>query len=152
MASEPPLPRVEIFTDGACKGNPGPGGWGVVIRSGSTERELSGGEKMTTNNRMEMTAAIEGLNALKRPCHVTLSTDSRYVMDGLTKWIHGWKKNGWKTAEREPVKNEELWRRLDAAAARHEVTWRWLKGHAGHALNERCDVLAGEAIAKAKRA
>jgi ribonuclease HI len=139
------LTKVEIFTDGACKGNPGPGGWGAVIRAGKTERELSGGEKLTTNNRMEMTAAIEGLNALKRPCHVTLSTDSRYVMDGLTKWIKGWQRNGWRTADKKPVKNADLWQALLDAAAPHRIDWLWVKGHAGHPENERADRLASNA-------
>lgn len=139
------LPLVEAFTDGACKGNPGPGGWGVVLRAGTKERELSGGEANTTNNRMELTAAIEALNALKRPCRVKLSTDSRYVMDGLTKWIHGWRKNGWRTADKKPVKNAELWQALVEAAARHRVEWEWVKGHAGHPENERADTLASDA-------
>ncbi|MDB5708866.1 MAG: ribonuclease [Sphingomonas bacterium] len=139
------LTKVEIFTDGACKGNPGPGGWGAVIRAGKTERELSGGEKLTTNNRMEMTAAIEGLNALKRPCHVTLSTDSRYVMDGLTKWIKGWQRNGWRTADKKPVKNADLWQALIDAAAPHRIDWEWVKGHNGHPENERADRLASNA-------
>ena len=136
---------VEIATDGACKGNPGPGGWGALIRSGAHEKELSGGEALTTNNRMELMAAIEALNALKRPCAVTLSTDSRYVMDGLTKWIHGWKRNGWRTADKKPVKNAELWQALLEAAARHQIEWKWVKGHAGHPDNERADKLASEA-------
>ena len=136
------LPQVEIFTDGACKGNPGPGGWGAVMRSGATEKEISGGEAQTTNNRMEMTAAIEALNALKRPCQVTIYTDSKYVMDGITKWVFGWQKNGWKTADRKPVKNAELWQALLAAAAPHKVSWQWVKGHAGHPENERADQLA----------
>lgn len=136
---------VEIATDGACKGNPGPGGWGALIRSGVHEKELSGGEALTTNNRMELMAAIEALNALKRPCAVTLSTDSRYVMDGLTKWIHGWKRNGWRTADKKPVKNAELWQALLAAAERHQIEWKWVKGHAGHPDNERVDKLASDA-------
>ena len=144
------LPQVEIATDGACKGNPGPGGWGALLRFGATERELSGGEPLTTNNRMELTAAIEALNALKRPCRVKLSTDSRYVMDGLTKWLKGWQRNGWKTADRKPVKNAELWQRLVDAAAPHRIEWVWVKGHAGHPDNERADRLAS-AAAKAQR-
>ncbi|MBB4840505.1 ribonuclease HI [Sphingomonas kyeonggiensis] len=139
------LQHVEIATDGACKGNPGKGGWGVVLRMGDTEKELSGGEKHTTNNRMEMMAAIQGLKALTRPCRVTLSTDSRYVMDGLTKWIHGWMKNGWKTADKKPVKNADLWQELLAAAKPHQVKWVWVKGHAGHPDNERADKLASDA-------
>jgi ribonuclease HI len=141
----PPATHVEIATDGACKGNPGPGGWGALIRSGAHEKELSGGEALTTNNRMELMAAIEALNALKRPCAVTLSTDSRYVMDGLTKWIHGWKRNGWRTADKKPVKNAELWQALLAAAERHQIEWKWVKGHAGHPDNERADRLASDA-------
>lgn len=136
---------VEIFTDGACKGNPGPGGWGAILRTGSTEREISGGEALTTNNRMEMMAVIAALNALKRPCRVTVSTDSRYVMDGLTKWIHGWQRNGWRTADKKPVKNADLWQDLLSAAKPHQITWQWVKGHAGHAENERADTLASEA-------
>ncbi len=139
------LQHVEIATDGACKGNPGRGGWGVLLRMGGVEKELSGGEPHTTNNRMELMAAIQGLNALKRPCRVTLSTDSRYVMDGLTKWIHGWLKNGWRTADRKPVKNAELWQELLAAAKPHRVEWVWVKGHAGHPDNERADKLASDA-------
>ncbi|MEO7691732.1 MAG: ribonuclease HI [Sphingomonas sp.] len=146
------LSKVEIATDGACKGNPGPGGWGVIIRSGTRERELSGGESLTTNNRMELMAAIEGLNALKRPCRVTLSTDSRYVMDGLTKWIKGWQKNGWKTAAKQPVKNADLWQALLAAAKPHRIEWLWVKGHAGHPDNERADKLASDAAVAASRA
>ena len=145
------LSLVEMATDGACKGNPGPGGWGVVIRSGSAEKELSGGDPLTTNNRMELTAAIKGLEALKRPCAVILSTDSRYVMDGLTKWITGWQRNGWKTAARQPVKNADLWQELLAAAKRHRIEWRWVKGHAGHPQNERADRLASEAAIEAGR-
>ena len=139
------MTEVEIFTDGACKGNPGPGGWGAVVRSGGHEKELSGGEAMTTNNRMELLAAIRALEALKRPCHVVLTTDSAYVRDGITKWIHGWRKNGWRTADRKPVKNAELWQELVAAAAPHKIDWRWVKGHAGHPENERADKLACDA-------
>jgi len=139
------LTHVEIATDGACKGNPGPGGWGALIRSGTTEKELSGAENPSTNNRMELMAAIEALTALKRPCRVTLSTDSRYVMDGLTKWIKGWQRNGWKTADKKPVKNADLWQRLLDAAAPHRIEWVWVKGHAGHPDNERADRLASDA-------
>jgi ribonuclease HI len=146
------LTKVEIATDGACKGNPGPGGWGAIIRSGTRERELSGGEPLTTNNRMELMAAIEGLNALKRPCHVTLSTDSRYVMDGMTKWIKGWQKNGWKTAAKQPVKNADLWQALIDAAKPHRIEWLWVKGHAGHPDNDRADNLASDAALAASRA
>ena len=138
-------PNVEIFTDGACKGNPGPGGWGAVIRSGAHEKELSGGEAQTTNNRMELMAAIAALNALKRPCQVVLTTDSNYVKDGITKWVFGWQKNGWKTADRKPVKNAELWQALVEATRRHQIDWRWVKGHAGHPDNERADRLASAA-------
>ena len=133
---------VEIFTDGACKGNPGPGGWGVLLRMNGREKELSGGETSTTNNRMELTAAIRALAALREPCAVTLHTDSRYVIDGITKWIHGWKRNGWVNAAKKPVANAELWQALEAAAAPHRIDWRWVKGHAGHAENERVDRLA----------
>lgn len=139
---------VEIFTDGACKGNPGPGGWGAVIRSGAHGKEISGGEPNTTNNRMELLAAIRALEALKRPCEVILYTDSIYVRDGITKWIHGWRRNGWKTADRKPVKNAELWQELLDAAAPHKVDWRWVKGHAGHPENERADRLACDAAMK----
>ena len=139
---------VEIFTDGACKGNPGPGGWAALLRTGGSERELSGGEPQTTNNRMEMTAALRALEALTRPCRVTLTTDSRYVMDGLTKWIAGWQRNGWRTADRKPVKNADLWQALIAAAAPHRIDWRWVKGHAGHDENERVDRLACAEAAK----
>jgi ribonuclease HI len=139
------LPHVEIATDGACKGNPGPGGWGVVIRMGTNEKELSGSEALTTNNRMEMMAAISGLNALTKPCRVTLSTDSRYVMDGLTKWIKGWQRNGWKTADKKLVKNADLWQALLDAAKPHRIEWVWVKGHAGHPENERADRLASDA-------
>ena len=145
------LTLVHLATDGACKGNPGPGGWGAVIRAGDKEKELSGGEKLTTNNRMELTAAIKGLEALKRPCHVVLSTDSRYVMDGLTKWLAGWQRNGWKTAARQPVKNADLWQELVAAAAPHRIRWEWVKGHAGHPENERADKLASDAAIAAGR-
>lgn len=133
---------VEIWTDGACSGNPGPGGWGALLRYGEKEKELFGGESETTNNRMELTAAIEALNALKKPCNVKLTTDSQYVKGGITGWIHGWKKNGWKTAAKKPVKNAELWQALDEATNRHEVSWHWIKGHAGHAENEKADELA----------
>jgi len=143
------LPHVEIATDGACKGNPGPGGWGALIRMGTHEKELSGGESPTTNNRMELLAAIEGLKALTRPCRVTLSTDSRYVMDGLTKWMKGWQRNGWKTADRKPVKNADLWQALLDAAAPHRIEWVWVKGHAGHPENERADRLASDAAVAA---
>ena len=139
-------PRVELFTDGACSGNPGPGGWGVVLRAGAHEKELSGGDKATTNNRMEMMAVIQGLATLKAPSAVTLFTDSKYVMDGATKWIHGWKKNGWKTADKKPVKNIDLWQRLEAAAAAHKVEWHWVRGHSGHDENERADALARQAL------
>jgi ribonuclease HI len=146
------LAAIEIFTDGACKGNPGPGGWGAIIRSGSREKELSGGETLTTNNRMELTAAIRALEALKRPCDIILHTDSIYVRDGITKWVHGWRRNGWKTADRKPVKNADLWQELIEAAAPHRVDWRWVKGHDGHVENERADRLACDAAAQfAKR-
>lgn len=142
------LPLVEIYTDGACKGNPGRGGWGALIRMGERERELSGGEAHTTNNRMELLAAINGLDALKRPCRVALYTDSNYVRDGITKWIHGWRKNGWRTADRKPVKNAELWQQLCEAAAPHRVEWHWVKGHSGHPENDRADALACAAADK----
>jgi ribonuclease HI len=145
------LPHVEIATDGACKGNPGPGGWGVVIRMGTNEKELSGGEPLTTNNRMEMMAAISALTALTKPCRVTLSTDSRYVMDGLTKWIKGWQRNGWRTADKKPVKNADLWQALLNAAKPHHIEWVWVKGHAGHPENERADLLASDAAIAAGR-
>jgi ribonuclease HI len=137
---------VEIFTDGACSGNPGPGGWAAILRSGKHEKEIFGGEILTTNNRMELMAAIKGLDALKKPSTVRLYTDSRYVMDGLTRWLPRWKKNGWKTSDKKPVKNDDLWRALDHAASRHEVAWRWVQGHAGHLENERADALARSAI------
>ena len=139
-------PRVELFTDGACSGNPGPGGWGAILRAGGAEKELSGGDKATTNNRMEMMAVIQGLAALKVPSAVTLYTDSKYVMDGATKWIHGWKKNGWKTADKKPVKNDDLWKLLETETQRHDMTWRWIRGHDGHPENERADALARGAI------
>lgn len=133
---------VEIYTDGACKGNPGPGGWGAILRFGDKERELSGGESPTTNNRMELIAAIEALKALKRPCHVQLTTDSNYVRDGITKWIHAWRRNGWRTSDKKPVKNAELWQALIEAAEPHRIDWHWVRGHAGHPENERADALA----------
>ena len=137
---------VTIHTDGACSGNPGPGGWGAVLQYGDTVKELKGGEALTTNNKMELTAAISALNALTRPCEVELHTDSNYVKDGLTKWIHGWKKNGWRTADKKPVKNVELWQALDAAVSRHKINWHWVKGHAGDEMNERADQLANEGM------
>ncbi|HFC54281.1 MAG TPA: ribonuclease HI [Gammaproteobacteria bacterium] len=138
--------QVEIFTDGACKGNPGPGGWGAVLRYRGRERELYGAEPETTNNRMELMAAIVALETLKRPCKVALTTDSRYVQQGITSWMENWKRRGWKTANRQPVKNRDLWQRLDRAMARHDVEWHWVKGHAGHPENERADALANRAI------
>ncbi len=143
---------VEIYTDGACSGNPGPGGWGAILRFKGVERELKGAEPLTTNNRMEMMAALVALNTLTRPCAIDLYTDSQYVMKGVTEWLRGWKARGWKTADRKPVKNEDLWRALDEAAGRHRITWHWVKGHAGHAENERADQLARDAIAEAKAA
>jgi ribonuclease HI len=143
---------IEIFTDGACSGNPGPGGWGTILRQGAHEKELSGGETATTNNRMEMTAVIEGLKALKKPSAIIIHTDSRYVMDGAEKWLKGWKVKGWKTADKQPVKNEDLWRALDAQMARHQITWKWVRGHTGHVENERADALARGAIPGLKRA
>ncbi len=143
---------VTIHTDGACSGNPGPGGWGAVLNYNGHIKELKGGAAETTNNRMELTAAIEALNSLKRPCAVALHTDSKYVKDGLTGWIHGWKKNGWKTAAKKPVKNVELWQALDAAVARHEISWHWVKGHAGDEMNERADALANAGMAPFKSA
>ncbi|RLP25186.1 ribonuclease HI [Mesorhizobium sp. YM1C-6-2] len=145
------MKTVEIFTDGACSGNPGPGGWGAILRFNGTTRELSGGEAVTTNNRMELMAAISALNALKEPCEVLLHTDSKYVMDGISSWIHGWKRNGWKTADKKPVKNGELWQALDEANRRHKVKWHWVKGHAGHVENERADELAREGMAPFKK-
>jgi len=137
---------VEMFTDGACSGNPGPGGWGVLLRWRGTEKELCGGDPETTNNRMELMAAIQGLESLKRPMKIVLATDSRYVMDGITKWIFNWKKNGWRTANKKPVKNDDLWQRLDAAMKGHDIEWQWVKGHAGHVENERADQLARDGI------
>ncbi len=137
---------VEIYTDGACRGNPGPGGWGVVLRYKGKEKELYGGEAETTNNRMELTAAIKGLETLSRECDVILTTDSRYVMDGITKWLVNWKKRGWKTADKKPVKNAELWQALEAVNNKHRVKWEWVKGHAGHPENERADQLANRGI------
>jgi ribonuclease HI len=144
--------KVIIHTDGACSGNPGPGGWGAVLQYGKTVRELKGGAPLTTNNQMELTAAIEALNALKRPVPVELHTDSVYVKDGLTKWIHGWKRNGWRTADKKPVKNLELWQALDSAVQRHTISWHWVKGHNGDAMNERADELANEGMAPFKTA
>jgi ribonuclease HI len=138
--------RVTIWTDGACSGNPGPGGWGAIIAYEGKAKEISGGEALTTNNRMELMAAISALEALTRDCPVDVYTDSQYVRDGIASWLAGWKKNGWRTAARKPVKNAELWQRLDAAARRHKVEWHWLKGHAGHAMNERADELAREGM------
>jgi ribonuclease HI len=140
------MTTVDIFTDGACRGNPGPGGWGALLRSGQHEKELFGGEPDTTNNRMELTAVIRALEALTRPVKVRVHTDSTYVHQGISSWIHGWKRNGWKTKAKEPVKNADLWQALDAAAARHEVEWLWVKGHAGHPENERADALANKGI------
>lgn len=139
-------PRIEIFTDGACSGNPGPGGWGAILRAGGREKELSGGEPETTNNRMELTAAIVALETLKGPSRVDLHTDSTYVRDGITRWIHNWERNGWKTAAKKPVKNVDLWKRLQAAMAPHDIDWHWVKGHAGHPENERADELARMAV------
>lgn len=136
---------IHIWTDGACLGNPGPGGWGALLRWNGHEKELSGGDADTTNNRMELMAAIQALETLKRPSVVVLTTDSQYVRKGITEWMHNWKKNGWRTASKKPVKNDDLWRRLDTAVARHQVTWEWVKGHSGHPENERADVLASEA-------
>ncbi len=140
------MQKVEIFTDGACRGNPGPGGWGVLLRYGANEKTLYGGEKETTNNRMELTAAIKGLQALTRSSQVVLTTDSQYVKNGITSWIHNWKKKNWKTANRTPVKNADLWKQLDALAAQHQVEWHWVRGHSGHPENELVDQLANKAI------
>ncbi|MCP5270256.1 MAG: ribonuclease HI [Burkholderiaceae bacterium] len=143
------MSEIEIWTDGACKGNPGPGGWGAWLKSGPHERELWGGEPLTTNNRMELIAVIEALSALKQPSRVTLHTDSAYVKNGITTWIHGWKAKGWMTADRKPVKNQDLWQRLDALRGQHKVDWRWVKGHAGDPGNERADALANRGVASA---
>jgi ribonuclease HI len=140
---------TDIYTDGACSGNPGPGGWGCLLRWKGVEHEIYGGERNTTNNRMELMAAIRALESLKRPTKVRLFTDSTYVRDGITKWIHGWKKNGWRTADKKPVKNEDLWRRLEASLASHTVEWRWVKGHSGHPDNERVDELARKGVSEA---
>lgn len=150
MTAEPP--KVLIYSDGACSGNPGPGGWGAVLISGKHRKEISGGEGLTTNNRMELLAAISALEALKKRSDVELYTDSAYVKNGITGWVHGWKKNGWRTADKKPVKNVELWQALDALRNKHDVAWHWLKGHAGHPENERADELAREAMAPFKRA
>ncbi len=144
-------PAVVIYTDGACSGNPGPGGWGAVLMSGTHRKELSGSEPVTTNNRMELMGAIAALEALKRPSTVELHTDSAYLRNGITGWIHGWKRNGWRTADKKPVKNAELWQRLEAATQRHVIEWRWVKGHAGDVENERADELAREAIARLRK-
>jgi len=145
------MTEVTIFTDGACSGNPGPGGWGAILVSGPHRKELNGGEPQTTNNRMELLAAISALEALKRRSKVQLWTDSNYVKDGISKWIHGWKRNGWKTADKKPVKNAELWQRLDALRLQHDISWHWVKGHAGHDENERADELAREGMAPFKK-
>ena len=145
------MPQVVVYTDGACSGNPGPGGWGAILMSGAHRKEISGGEAPTTNNRMEMMAAISALEALKKPSKVMLFTDSKYVMDGIKSWIHGWKKRGWTTADKKPVKNKELWQRLDDARQRHDIEWQWVKGHAGNTENERADELAREGLQRAKR-
>jgi ribonuclease HI len=144
------MTSVSIWTDGACSGNPGPGGWGVILVSGEHTKELFGGEPDTTNNRMELMAAISALEALKKPCDITLHIDSQYVRQGITQWIHGWKKNGWKTADKKPVKNAELWQRLEEATKRHRIDWQWVKGHAGDPMNERADELAREGVKQAR--
>ena len=145
-------PKVVIYTDGACSGNPGPGGWGAILMSGEHEREIWGGEAATTNNRMELMAAISALEALKRPCRVDIHTDSQYLRDGIMLWIAKWKRNGWRTSNKKPVKNVDLWQRLDTALCEHEVHWHWVRGHAGHAMNERADALARQAIAEIRNA
>ena len=146
------MKQIVIHTDGGCEGNPGPGGWAAVLRCGPQVQEISGGEPATTNNRMEMQAALGALAALQEPCAITLHTDSSYLRNGITQWLRGWKRNGWRTAAREPVKNEDLWKQLDEAASRHQIEWRWLKGHAGHVDNDRCDQLAAAAMAKIRQA
>ena len=151
MSCDAARPHVTIFTDGACSGNPGPGGWGAILVAGEHRKELNGGEAVTTNNRMELMAAISALEALKRSSEVELWTDSNYLKDGISKWIHGWKRNGWKTADKKPVKNMELWQRLDTARQTHRINWHWVKGHAGHTENERADELAREGMAPFKR-
>jgi ribonuclease HI len=145
------LKTIEIFTDGACKGNPGPGGWGVILRMGRHEKEMSGSDPQTTNNRMEMTAVIRALNALTEPCEATVCTDSRYVIDGMTKWVQGWQKKGWINASKQPVRNADLWHELIEACKRHKVSWHWVRGHDGHAENERADKLASDAALAARR-
>ncbi|MCX7275114.1 MAG: ribonuclease HI [Burkholderiales bacterium] len=137
---------IQIYTDGACKGNPGPGGWGALLRMGEHEKELFGGEPLTTNNRMELTAVIQALHTLKRPCSVVVHTDSQYVQKGISEWIKGWKLRGWLTSDRKPVKNADLWRELDEAVSRHQITWRWVRGHSGHPENERADALANRGV------
>jgi ribonuclease HI len=144
--SEPSETKIDVFTDGACSGNPGPGGWGAILRSGPHEREISGGEAQTTNNRMEITAAVRALESIKKPSQVVIHTDSRYLMDGATQWLRRWKTNGWKTSDKKPVKNEDLWRALESAMERHQVSWRWVRGHADHVENNRADALARAAI------
>ena len=150
--NEPIAQHVVVHTDGACSGNPGPGGWGAILQWGDHQKEMKGGEPHTTNNRMELTAAIMALESLKRPCTVDLHTDSEYLRQGITGWINNWKRNGWKTSDRKPVKNVDLWQRLDAALARHKVNWHWVRGHSGHDLNERADELARAAIAEMRTA
>ena len=142
---------VDVFTDGACKGNPGVGGWGALLKFGDSTRELCGGEAHTTNTRMELTAVIRALEALNRKCHIRVHTDSKYVQQGITEWIHAWKKRGWKTVDKKPVKNEDLWRQLDDLAREHDIEWRWVKGHAGHAGNERADELANQGVEQARQ-
>ena len=143
--------EVTIFTDGSCEGNPGPGGWAAILLSGVHRKEISGGEAATTNNRMELLAAIEALAALNEPCHVELFTDSQYLRDGIDRWVAGWKRNGWRTRDKKPVKNEDLWRRLDVLVGRQQIVWKWVKGHAGHEHNERCDELARQQVTNLRR-